>query len=381
MAVSKALLDKYIKLFKLPAGSTWDDVLAERQRRKDNSNPCYTNATNFDYSAQLTDEQIIENMRDSIEREKKRRAVQWDYEAYSSWEEIKELAYPDKQETDMTEVDKKYVVRSEAIRELISRINALGSFSVPNPESYEPGQVISKDKVKVLGKTINDNEIACLCDCNYCTCDCNYCTCDCNYCTCDCNYHDNLVKSSYFGTTTDYGDSGTKNRGKTSVDDKTVWDKSVNTTDGTIWAIDWCNCDCNYCTCNCNYCTCDCNYCTCDCNYCTCDCNYCTCDCNYCTCDCNYKNAMYRYWFRANPYDSTKYDGTQYAYGSRSSSGSVSSYCTCDCNYCTCDCNYCTCNCNYCTCNCNYCTCDCNYCTCDCNQCVVFYYGRCRAWG
>ena len=353
--VSQQTLNYFVKLYKLPANSTWGDVLVHKEKITRTTVPCNTNATTFDYSPKMTDEKIIFEMRTAIEREKKRRAVNWDYVPYSSWKPVKELV--DKSKVDSTKVSKEYKFNSDAVQELIDRINALGSFQVQNRELYNVGNIIKKTDLKALGRTINQNEIMCLCDCNYCTCDCNYCTCDCNYCTCDCNYSDSVIKSTYFGLTQNYGKIGNIKGGKTNTDDKTNWDKSETTTNATIWSI----------------------------NYCTCDCNYCTCDCNYCTCDCNYQTTSFQITKAGKVVSGSRTgravrDYSKYAYGSRAMNGQVYSYCTCDCNYCTCDCNYCTCDCNYCTCDCNYCTCDCNYCTCDCNQCVTYYYGRCTKW-
>ena len=385
-----AQLKFYIKLYKLSPDSTWNDVLAMRDKIAKNTVPCNTNATDFDYSSTLTDEVLIQQMRVAIEREKKRRAVNWDYTPYSSWKPVKELINKKKVDTKILSNDYKF--SSIAIQELIDRINALGSFRIDTKEKYYTGNLIKKTDLRDIGRVINQNEMMCLCDCNYCTCDCNYCTCDCNYCTCDCNYSQSLVQGTYFGLKQNYGIAGNKKSGATNVKDNTTKDVGVNTLNATIWSINYCTCDCNYCTCDCNYCTCDCNYCTCDCNYCTCDCNYCTCDCNYCTCDCNYQNQTFEITrttglkshgtkvVNKTTTDKSIVDASRYAYGSRTSTGQVRSYCTCDCNYCTCDCNYCTCDCNYCTCDCNYCTCDCNYCTCDCNQCVAVYYGRCVIW-
>ena len=311
---------------------TYAEIVAEIQKRSLNSNPCFTNQTDFDElgDVKIVFEQVIEKIRTSIEREKKRRAVQWKYTPYTNWEDV------------INPADK--TIRGETYVELLNRIEALGTVDTqPSIDKFNDGKIISKDALKQVVKALNDTEYACLCDCNYCTCDCNYCTCDCNYCTCDCNYHVTLSHKGPDGTYYT-GFKGSKTS-LPSIKDKTKWDESTVTTNATIWAYNYCNCDCNYCTCDCNYCTCDCNYCTCDCNYCTCDCNYCTCDCNYCTCDCNYCTCD-------------------------------CNYCTCDCNYCTCNCNYCTCDCNYCTCDCNYCTCDCNYCTCNCNFCTGVYYSR-----
>ena len=278
-----AQLKFYIKLYKLSPDSTWNDVLAMRDKIAKNTVPCNTNATEFDYSSTLTDEVLIQQMRVAIEREKKRRAVNWDYTPYSSWKPVKELI--DKKKVDTKILSNDYKFSSIAIQELIDRINALGSFRIDTKEKYYTGNLIKKTDLRDIGRVINQNEMMCLCDCNYCTCDCNYCTCDCNY------------QNQTFEITRT---TGLKSHG-TKVVNKTTTDKSVR-------------------------------------------------------------------------------DYSKYAYGSRTSTGQVRSYCTCDCNYCTCDCNYCTCDCNYCTCDCNYCTCDCNYCTCDCNQCVAVYYGRCVKW-
>ena len=256
-------LGYYISRYKLKANATWDDVYEFRDKLAKNGVPCNTNATEFDYSPTLTDEKIIGDMRLAIEREKKRRAVKWDYTPYTEWKPVKQLI--DKHGTDTTKVTKEYRFNSEAIKELIDRIDALGSFQVSNIERFSTGQVIKKEDLKDLGRVINQNEMMCLCDCNYCTCDCNYCTCDCNYCTCDCNYSESLVKGTYFGLTQNYGKKSTKNKNITSMDDSTNYDYSETTTNATIWAMSYCTCDCNYCTCDCKYNTCECNNCTYEC--------------------------------------------------------------------------------------------------------------------
>ena len=47
---SHRTLNYYISLYKLPQNSTWDDILAHREKIAKNTVPSNTNATGFDYS-------------------------------------------------------------------------------------------------------------------------------------------------------------------------------------------------------------------------------------------------------------------------------------------------------------------------------------------